>query len=448
MTAASEGPRPDAPPAEDVAPLPPTDRVGRRTHPLTGAVQGALWTGAAVIGLATSYLQGDQWGGVPWWLALGIGVVGGLALGEAAGFLTWWFTRYVVDTTELRIDSGILTKRSRRAAFERIQSVDIAEPLLARMVGLAEVRVDLAGGDESRLVLKFLPLAEARGMRRLLLDRAHGRDHEAEADEDEGELITRVPPIRNVIGTLISLDFLAVVAVAVVVLLAAIGLGQPLVALGGIVPLGSWAFQIVARRIVAEWDFTLRRTDHGLRIECGLLSRTSQTIPFARVQGVATIEPIVWRALGWRRLEVDVAGAAGGDDEKALSTLLPIADPALAEALVAELVPPAGDVTTRAAAAVRSWPFAPVGWRFRNVALDTARASSTTGWLTRRTSVAPHRKVQSVAVRQGPLQRRLGLATVELHTPDGPVDVDLHHGETEPTREVALAALALARRSR
>ena len=69
--------------------------VGSRTHPLTGAVQGGLWAGAAVIAIGTSYLQGDRWDGVPWWAAL-LGVLGGgLLLGQAAGFVSWWFTRYV-----------------------------------------------------------------------------------------------------------------------------------------------------------------------------------------------------------------------------------------------------------------------------------------------------------------------------------------------------------------
>ena len=130
-------------------------RVGRRTHPLTGVVQGGLWAGAAVVGLGASFLQGDRWEGVPWWVAVLAVVGGGLVVGELAGLVSWWFTRFVVDDEELRIDSGVLTRRSRRAAFERIQSVDVAEPLLARVVGLAEVRVDLAGGDESRLVVRL-----------------------------------------------------------------------------------------------------------------------------------------------------------------------------------------------------------------------------------------------------------------------------------------------------
>lgn len=432
--------------ASDPVPEPtPELRAGRRTHPLTGVVQGGLWAGAAVVGLGASYLQGDRWDGVPWWVALLAVVGGGLLVGEVAGLVSWWFTRFVVDDDELRIDSGVLTRRSRRAAFERIQAVDVAEPLLARLVGLAEVRVDLAGGDESRLVLRFLPLGEAKDVRRLLLRRAHGAEGEDGADLEAAELITRVPPERTLLGALLGLDLLAAVAALVAILLAAVGFGAPLVVLGGVLPALSWAVQVVGRRVVAEWGFVLWRTPHGLRIERGLLSLAAQTIPYARVQGVAVVEPFLWRRLGWCRLEVDVAGRAGSDDGDLETTLLPIADRALAAALVAELVPDTSDVAVEARAARRSWPFAPVGWRFRSLALGARRATSTTGWVHRRTSHAPHAKVQSFALRQGPLQRLRSLASVELHTPDGPVDVDVHHVDADRGRDLALHAVRAAR---
>jgi putative membrane protein len=169
------------------------------------------------------------------------------------------------------------------------------------------------------------------------------------------------------------------------------------------------------------------------------------------VQGVAVVEPVLWRRLGWCRLEVDVAGRGTGDDESRETTLLPIADLALAAALVDELVPETTDAGADAGlvrAAPRSWPFAPIGWRYRWLRPGRARATSSTGWLRRTTSHAPHAKVQSLAVRQGPLQRRLGLATLELHTPDGPVDVDVHHLPADDAREALVRTQALARAAR
>ncbi len=437
-------------------------RRGRRTHPLTGLVQGGLWAGAAIAAIGASYLQGDRWDGVPWWVALLVVVGGGLVVGEVAGFVSWAVTRYVVDDTEVRLDTGLLTTRSRRAAFERIQAVDVAEPLLARLAGLAEVRVDLAGGEESRLVLRFLPLPEARAMRALLLRRAHGAapgGGPGAVDRADEELITRVPPQRTLLGAVLSLDLLAALGVLGLLALAALGLDEPLVLLGGLVPVVSWAARLVARRVVAEWGFTLWRTPHGLRIERGLLSLTAQTIPFARVQGVAVVEPLLWRRLGWCRLDVDVAGRGTGEDAEHETTLLPIADRALAAALVDELVPEAAGPDRAGPDAVahdgevvrassRSWPCAPVGWRHRWLRPGRSRVVSSTGWVQRTTSHAPWAKAQSIALRQGPLQRRLGVVTIEVHTPDGPVDVDLHHLASDAAWTTLTAVQARARAAR
>jgi putative membrane protein len=433
----------------------PDETVGKRTHPLTGLVQGALWAGAAVLALLGQMFGGNDVDGLPIWVEALLRVGGGLLVGVAFGFLTWWFTRYVIDGAELRINSGILQKSSRRIPYERIQSVDIAEPLLARIVGLAELRIEMAGGRDSRSSLRFLPLDEARSLRRILLGRAHGRaadELQAETEEGGTALITRVSPGRIILGTLLTLDFLAATVGTIAVLVAALWADRLIAFIGGIVPLATWLTQIVGKRVLTQWDFTLTRSESGLRIERGLLSRTSQSIPFARVQGVAVEEPLVWRRLGWQRLEVDVAGygSQGGSDSSDInSTLLPIADPALAGMVLDQLVPGARPAQVeRTSVPPRAWPFAPIGWRFRWVGSDQIAFVARSGWLERTTDVVPHARTQSVELRQGPWQRRLGLATVEVHTPKGPVDADGRHLDATDARRIAFAQLALAREAR
>lgn len=429
---------------------PAPEAVGLRTHPLTGVVQGALWAAAASVGLVSSVLSGDGWGSMGPWLSLLIAVVGGLLVGMGFGFVMWRFTRYVIDGSELRITSGIITKASRRIPYERIQSVDIAEPFVARIFGLAELRIEMAGGKESRTSLRFLTLDDSRALRGVLLARAHGE--EELHDTEHRSIITVVPPLRIVIGTVLSLDFLFAAIGSVVLIVLAIWYDQVVVALGGIIPLGSWLMQIVMKRIMQQWDFTLSRGERGLRIERGLLSRTSQTIPYNRVQGIAVKEPFVWRRLGWQRLEVDVAGYAAHGDEQGTdssSTLLPIADPLLAGAIIGELIPSAAaDTVLRTGAPSRSWPFAPIGWRFRRIGADERTFVAREGWIERTTSIVPHHKTQSVELRQGPLQRRLRLATVEVHTPKGPVDADGRNLDEDEARGAVLAQLERARASR
>ncbi|AWB92832.1 PH domain-containing protein [Aeromicrobium chenweiae] len=435
-------------PVSDVA---APEIAGLRTHPLTAVVQGARWAAAASVGLVGSIFTGDGWGDLNPFLSLLAALAGGLVLGLLLGFVSWRFTRYVIDGAELRISSGVVTKASRRIPYERIQSVDIAQPLVARVLALAELRIEMAGGRDSRTSLRFLRLADAATLRQVLLSRAHGEEVEA-ATEEHRTAITVVPPERVVLGTVLSLDFLfaAVGSVALVVLM--IWFGQVVVLLGGVLPLASWLGQIVAHRVLQQWDFTLSRGERGLRIERGLLSRTSQTIPFARVQGVAVKEPFVWRRLGWQRLEVDVAGYAEHDSEQqedSSSTLLPIADRVLAAAVIDELIP--GTTTAdlvRTRAPRRSWVFAPIGWRNRWIAADDTAFVAHEGWVQRRTSIVPHSKTQSVELRQGPLQRRLHVATVEVHTPKGPVDADGRHLDEHDARAALVAQLERARASR
>lgn len=425
---------------------------GQRTHPLTAVVHGALFAVAATVALIGSMLSGDGWGDLNPLLSFGLALIGGLLVGMTFGFMTWRFTRYVIDGSELRINSGILTKSSRRIGYERIQSVDISEPLVARILGLAELRIEMAGGKDAQTTLKFLTKTDAGELRRILLLRADGHELAPEAPQEHRSVITRVPPVRIIIGTLLSLDFLIAGVGAAVLIVAAIWFDQVFLLLGGFLPLASWLGQITMQRVIQQWNFTLSRGERGLRIERGLLSRTSQTIPWDRVQGIAIKQPFVWRRFGWQRLEVDVAGYAGGSDDhgsNSSSTLLPISDPALANAVIAELIGSTAHLNTaRTQAPRRSWPFAPIGWRYRWITADSRAFATNEGWIQQTTSVVPHHKTQSVELRQGPLQRRRKVATVGVHTPQGPVDADGRHLDQHDARAALFAQLDRARSAR
>jgi len=424
---------------------------GARTHPLTALVQGTVWAGVGVIGLVNAFTRGDSFGPFSDLLAIVAAVAGGLLIGLIAGFFRWYFTRFFIDGSELRIESGVLFRTSRRIPYERLQSVDIDQPFVARLIGLCELHMEMAGGSESRSTLRFLPLSQADELRRLLLARAHGTaaDEAALVADERREPIVVLAPGRIIIGTVLSLDFQ--IAVVVIVTLGVAGLAIPdaWAVLGGIIPSAAWLAQIIVRRVIAQWNFTLSRGSRGLRIERGLLSRSSQTIPYERVQGVAVVEPLIWRRFGWRRLLVDVAGyGASSDEENGVSdtTLLPISDGPLARAICEELIPGSDpDAVEPVRVSSRSWPLAPIGWRFRWVGASDLSFIARTGWISRTTAVMPHRKTQSVALRQGPLQRWLGVATVEVHTPPGPVDARGRHLNAGVARTVAERQIVRAR---
>src|SRR5699024_4455241 len=215
-----------------------------------------------------------------------------------------------------------------------------------------------------------------------------------------------------------------------------------------LLPFGGWAVRIVTRRVIAEWGFTLTRTAQGLRIERGLLSRSSQTVPFDRIQGIALEQPLLWHRLRWRRMVVDVAGYADSSREAnvAPSVLLPVAPGGQVDRVVEMVVPGARpDETPRHAAPRRARWLAPIGWRFRAAGVSPVAFVTWTGWVVRCTSVVPHHKTQSVALWQSPLQRRLRLATVAVHTPDGPVNASGRSLGAGAARRLAFGQLERAR---
>nr|MDP9497419.1 PH domain-containing protein [Actinomycetota bacterium] len=230
------------------------------------------------------------------------------------GWLSWRATRYRVTDAELQVDSGVLQRRNRRVPLARLQSVDVVRPLLARALGLAELRLEVVGGGSTEAPLAYLPEADAQRLRLQLLALAAGERAEAsapDAAEPPEQLLVQVPTQALVVSVLLG----APVVVLGVLVLAVVGLllVEPQLVPGlvvGLVPLVLGTGGMVVRRLLAEYGFTVAESADGLRLRHGLLETRAQTIPPGRVQTVRITEPLLWRRRGWVRVEVDVAGYA------------------------------------------------------------------------------------------------------------------------------------------
>ena len=275
-------------------------------------------------------------GGLAWILPV-LAVV--VLLAAIAGFVTWYFTRFVIDDEELRIETGAIFKKSTKIPFERLQSVDIIQPLAARMVGLAELRLD-AGNSTTKL--RYLSRGKASRFRDYLLTRAHGQqasirdlDQQAAASifTDLGvtdQPLVQVSPQRLIVSFLLSTEWLVPAAITIIILVVTVSprRASPY-ALGGLIPLFIGMLSLIWRRVIGMFNFTLAESPRGLRITRGLTNLTSQSVPINRIQGVKTSQPLLWRPLGWYRVDVDILGYAHGDSENnesnASSVLLPVA---------------------------------------------------------------------------------------------------------------------------
>ncbi len=299
----------------------------QRVHPLSPLLRGGIVLVALLLAAGRQLLEGG--GSLDWPIWVVLPVV--LAV-FGWGLLSWWFTWFRLGPVTLRIESGILFRRSRRIRLDRVQAVEVQQPFLARLFGMAELQIETAGG-ETEASLAFLTHAHALDLRGELLERAGGRVQTgAEAAAPEGqavpdEVLHRVAPGLLLVSQLARTGVLLAVVGSAVGLAMSTALGQPL-GLALLVPMGLGLANAVGGGFVAQYDFMLTRTSRGLGVRAGLFGVRSQSVPIDRVQGVVVVEPIVWRWLGWCEVRVTVAGvrARGEDEARYTSTLVPVID--------------------------------------------------------------------------------------------------------------------------
>ncbi|QIY77144.1 PH domain-containing protein [Streptomyces sp. RLB1-33] len=327
------------------------------------------------------------------------------------GFLSWWFTHFAVTETELRIRTGLLFRRTAHIRLDRLQAVDVTQPLLARVAGVTKLKLDVIGTDKKD-ELAFLGEDEARALRAELLARAAG--FAPETAHEVGEA-----PVRQLLH--VPAGFLAVslvltgatwgsLAAALVVppflwftthsVWTVLATGVPLLGAAGASSVG---------RFVGEYDWTVGESPDGLRIDHGLLDRTHETVPPGRVQTVRIVEPLLWRRRGWVRVELDVAGSSN-------SVLVPVAPREVAESVIARVLPGVTVPSGLSRPPRRAWWCAPLWWRGYGLAVTDTVFAARHGLLRRRLSLVPHAKVQSVRLAQGPWERFRGVADVHVDT--------------------------------
>ncbi|GLY93654.1 hypothetical protein Acsp02_09100 [Actinoplanes sp. NBRC 103695] len=398
----------------------------RRLHPLSPLLHGAKSLVVIVVGLSWQTLA--QIGFEKFAL-----VVLGLAVAVVIfSLINWLNTGYHVVGKELRIQDGLLWRRNRAIPLERLQAVELRRPLLAQLTGLAELRLEVVGGGKTEAPLAYLTVRDAAALRERLLALA-GRTPAGEAVTTPG--VTGAPAlerpllrVRNrdvVISQLLTPQaFLLPFGVAFVVMQFVvegawtfIGIASTFTAMAGVL------LQPV-RRVLQDWDFRLARDAGGrLVVRYGLLETRSQVVPLNRVQSVGVTWPLLWRRKHWLHLRLDIAGYAGpqgnGNDKRS-DRLLPVGDNDTARALIGDVLPGVDLLALPTTPPPdRARVLHPFALRRYGAGLTPEVFVTRWGRLTRQMSLVPYARLQSVRVIQGPVQRRLGLATVYADTAGG-----------------------------
>ncbi|MGW5866360.1 PH domain-containing protein [Streptomyces sp. NPDC055239] len=385
----------------------------RRLHPVT-PLRRAWAPVAVLVGLAVHDPSGTQRrvSELPVTQILaGIAVV--LLGGALYGFMSWWFTHFAVTDTELRIRTGLVFRRTAHIRLDRLQAVDVTQPLAARIAGVAKLKLDVVGA-EKKDELAYLGQEEASVLRAELLARAAGFAPDAAREVGEAPVnnLVHVQPRMLAISLLLTgTTWGMLVATLIVPPFLWFATHNPWTVLATGLPMLGGAFASSIGRFIAEYDWKVGESPDGLRIDHGLLDKAHETVPPGRVQTVRVVEPWLWRRRGWVRVELDVAGSSNG-------VLVPVAPREVADSVIARILPgvrvPAEAELIRPPARA-AWCL-PVWWKGYGLAVTDTVFAARHGLLRRRLSLVPHAKVQSVRLTQGPWERFKGVADVQVDT--------------------------------
>ncbi|MBT0993204.1 PH domain-containing protein [Cellulomonas sp. DKR-3] len=462
-------------------------------HPVTPALKGwkVLVGVIAVVGYQVAddvRTASELLGGKGWLLVLGaVALVALVGFGYSA--IAWRMTRYAVTDEAVHLRTGVLFRQQRQARLDRLQAVDVVQPLLARLFGLADLRLEVAGGSGSAVSLAYLREPDAQALRSDLLALAAGLRRPAGAPApaagapgsvDDGaapgaagldpqgpgtDPLSAVPgataagpragfeeaPEREVYAVpmprlLVSTLRSATVA-GLVLLVAAFVVGAILARdVGPLFVLFPAALGFVGTlwgRINGGAGFRAALSPDGIRLRHGLTEQRAQTVPPGRVQAVRLSQGLWWRGPDWWRIEINVAGYGTGDDAARATVLHPVATRDEAAAALWLVLPDLGVEDPRAvvdaamsgrddeggftpAPRQARW-LDPVAWRRQGVRVTRTALVARSGRLVRHVVVVPHERTQSLGLEQGPLQRRLGVASFVVHSTPGPVRPRVDH---------------------
>lgn len=462
-------------------------------------------------------------------------------IGLILGTLSWWFTRYHLDELSVHRRSGIFFKKERTIRLESVQSVDISRPLVARLLGISELRFEVADGSGEALHIKYVSRVKATRLRRAALQsisilRAQGgargtgvgagyrpdaplpsgaaypvssaqpgmsqsgsvpetaayprpaalpvpAGNFPESGSPEGVVAFRLSTGRLIMSILLEnlvwvVPLVIVVGVSAMITAVFSGLSPlyiPMVALPSLgAPLIGYAGALWAR-FDNSARFRIYRGDRGaLTLRYGFTGTHTQNVLPERVQAVQVEQSILWKMFGWYRVTITIAGVGvdrsnqggltrnvalpvGNERETmtVLRLLLPELDEQQAQVLMAAArssqkhqVPGAPQMLQVPSTARWLDPLTlhVKGLTSINASAQGAQSPASSrpdanieehargdlllirnGFLVRRLSVLPVRRVLGVRWTQGPLERACGCATLRFDVAKGPVSTTMKH---------------------
>lgn len=276
--------------------------------------------------------------------------------------------RFRIGSDSLQIRSGLLERSLRQIPFARIQNVALRQTVLHRIFGVAEVRLESAGGIKPEAEMRVLTLADALALEALVRRRRGEARTGATADADtaeEGEVLLRLSAADIIRAGLISNRGMVVVGGAFAALaqfsrdlfseiieswvrglfgvVEDYGRGHEAAAVLAMILLFLALVRLFSIALAFLQYHGFRLEEHGRRLtlERGLLSRARTSTPRRRIQSWTLREGMLHRLFGRRSLEVSTAVLENGSDgqPRSLREIAPVATPERCDALIRRLAP-------------------------------------------------------------------------------------------------------------
>ncbi|MEA5124767.1 PH domain-containing protein [Xanthomonas floridensis] len=289
-----------------------------------------------------------------------------MAVLVAISVLRYFTYRYRIGTDGVAIRSGLLERSRRDIPFARIHNVVVHQSLLHRLAGVAEVRLESAGGHKPEAEMRVLRLDQALALEDLIRRRVQSADA-APVQADDGNTLLRLPMGEVIRLGLISNRGMVVVAASFGVIYQMIprrvasnfietngeiayryvsqvhpgaAVAATLAVLATVTVLLAMRALSVALALAQYHSFHLSESERRLTVERGLLTRIRSSVALRRIQSWTVYEGRLHRLFGRRQLRVDTAVAGTGDTHgSALKELAPIAEPQRCDALLQRLLP-------------------------------------------------------------------------------------------------------------
>ncbi len=261
----------------------------------------------------------------------------------ASAIVRFLTLRYSIRDCQLVVSQGLFFRNVRTVPVERIQNIDFVQNVLHRLFGVAEVRIETAGGGGPEALLRVLTLDQINRLRAEIFDLKQASDGVSESirpapadvvfQHEQAVPLLSIPiawlvqaGIANnrgllllgiAVGAFFQFDFqerIEKMDVKWLESLRPIWDDQMLLALFGAAAV--IGLLILLRVISVLWyilrfyDYKLVRCGEDLQVSCGLLTRVSATVPRRRIQLISVHRNLLMRWMGLSAIRIETAGTA------------------------------------------------------------------------------------------------------------------------------------------